>query len=185
MVLIPGLLFISTSLLCVSAARWRNTSSTTDCPPVCPSLMISLQTNPDQVPWNRTSKLSKHRNAANSVHGDTLVQFSLPNNSYGCQLELIFPEGFNSSVTGSGSGQIDFWTADRAIHSQTRWSNASDEATLFGTTALLRGDRRVIVNACECRPTMSFRVRMASNGSEGDASFDQTLRDGLKVSRRC
>lgn len=184
MILIFLLLSISRVLL-VGAALWSNASNHGDCSALNPSLLIPISTTFVNEPSHSTSRFSVYHNATSAVRGDILVQFSIPNNSYGCQLEFNFTGGFRNLASSSESNQVDIWTTDRTIQPDHDWSNAPDRAALFGTAVLCNGTSRLIIHPCESRPKLNFRICMAGDVDVGDVSFFQTRQSGIIVTRRC
>lgn len=185
MIHIIWLLFISKVLLLVSAATWHNVSSHDDCSALNPSLLIPISSTVFQKPARNTSRFNVYHNATSAVRGDILAQFSIPNNSYGCQLEFNFTGGFKNLVNSNGSNQVDIWTTDRAIQPDHDWSNAPGRVALFGTAVLRYGIWSLIINPCDSKPILSFRICMASGADVGIVSFFQTSQSGIKVTRHC
>ena len=114
-----------------------------------------------------------------------LVQFSILDNSYGCQLEFNFAQGFKDLADGEESNQLDIWTTDRVIRPDDDWACAPGRTSLFGTALLSEGVRRVVINACECKPVLSFRISMASSVEGRNVSFAHTIQSGLRLVRSC
>lgn len=185
MILIFPLFCISRALLLVSAAPWGNSSNHGDRSAVYPSLLIPISTTFANDPSYNTSRFSVYHNATSAVRGDILVQFSIPNNSYGCQLEFNFAGGFKNLANSGESNQVNIWTTDRAIQPDHDWSNAPGRAALFGTAVLSDGISRVVINPCESKPILSFRICMARSTDVGDVSFFQTPQSGMRVTRSC
>lgn len=183
--LIPLLLFLSKALLPVNAAPWGNGSNHGSCPPVYPSLLIPISTAFVGQSSCNTSRFNVYHNATSAVRGDILVQFSVPNNSNGCQLEFGFPGGFRNLANDGDSNQLDIWTTDGAIQPDHDWSTAPDRSVLFGNAVLRNGTSSVIINACDNRPLLNFRICIAGHADVENVSFFQTNQRGIKVTRRC
>ena len=179
------LLVLSTVPLFVGATPWGNVSNHSDCSAVYPSLLIPISTVSIMGSSHNSSRFSVYHNATSAVRGDTLIQFSIPNSTFGCQLEFNFTGGFKNLANDSESNQLDIWTTDRAIQSDQNWSNAPGRAALFATAVFRDGISRVMMSTCESKPVLSFRLCMASGADVGNVSFFQTSQSGIKVTRSC
>ncbi|KAI9875014.1 MAG: hypothetical protein M1830_009029, partial [Pleopsidium flavum] len=99
-------------------------------------------------PSGNTSYIASYQNATYTVREDCLVQFSIPEGSYGCQMELYFPAGFRSLTDDDSDVQLNFWTIDGVIDVEDDWLKAPGRAMLFGTTVISDGGSRVVINSC-------------------------------------
>ncbi|MCJ1363367.1 hypothetical protein MMC16_002474 [Acarospora aff. strigata] len=78
------------------------------------------------VPSTNTSNFTTSHNTNILTRGDMLVQFSILDNSYGCQLEFNFAQGFKDLADGEESNQLDIWTTDRVIRPDDDWACAPE-----------------------------------------------------------
>lgn len=184
MILFDFLRCILIAVSCVSAVPWKRTF-TANCSAVYPSLVVPISTSSAITPLNHTSQFTVTQDATSILRGDCLVQFSIPDGSHSCQLEVSFPIGFQTRANSNEVARVDFWTTDRVVNLEDTWTKAPGRVALFGSAFLSNGFSKVVVNSCDCKSTLSFRVCMTSSGKAGDVSFVQTLTDGLKVTHSC
>ncbi|KAF2838182.1 hypothetical protein M501DRAFT_862803 [Patellaria atrata CBS 101060] len=157
-----------------------------------PSTIISLDQKAPTTASGKTLKIRALQSAGGTGREAMEFQFTnIPANSYGCQLELNFPAG--TSITNQGSSQIDTYVLDRDISVADTWNRAPGKSYLFGTTNVYSDPgmpTTVVVNSVQCKPTLNFRVEIASQTQAGVMAFAQqnppsTQPVGFRLTHNC
>lgn len=157
-----------------------------------PSTIISLDQKFPTRASGKTLAFRTLQNQGGNGAEDMEVQFTqIPANSWGCQLEIYIPA--NTPITNSGSSRVNIWAIDRDISVADTWANAPKKTYLFGTTDIKSfpdRENRIIVNSIQCKPTLNFRVDIASETEYGVVSYGQqnppsTQPVGFRLTHNC
>lgn len=110
-----------------------------------------------------------------NVH-DGYVHFTtVPEGSYGCQLEANFPAGY--PITSSGASQVNVY-----------WDSGAAKGSLFGTVTFASSPvapTKFVINSAKCERYMGFRLSIAHESLPGRVAFADTKDAGLTISYNC
>jgi len=117
---------------------------------------------------------------------DTLVEFTIPQGSWGCQLELFFQQDYNSLFDYGGPTTVDVWNVNGPIplgpnNYSVTWNLAPQTTNLFGTSGQIelpprygyRQDVKKVINSASCQNKMTYRVKVPDNVARGGVQFYQ------------
>ncbi|KAF2260867.1 hypothetical protein CC78DRAFT_547194 [Lojkania enalia] len=118
---------------------------------------------------------------------DTLVEFTIPPGSWGCQLELFFQKGYWPLADWyGGPTRVNIWNVDQPIpwgpyNYSVTWDNAPKPVNLFGTSTELplpptggyTEDVKKIINSAACKEKMTYRVKVPEEVAKGGVQFWQ------------
>ena len=140
-----------------------------------PSFLTTIQQSSPNTIYGNTQYTIVAQNANRANEIDTLIEFTnIPAGAYGCQLEFFAPPGY--TVTGIGSTQLNVYVPTRDVQSSDSWATAPGNSYLFGTVTLSsqpNAPTKIVVNSLTCKPTLSFRVRIASDTASGRVETNQ------------
>jgi hypothetical protein len=176
----------------VSAAPVADSLAPRACAVEFPSTIVSLD---QKNPYSASGKTLKFRalsNAGGNGREAMEIQFTnIPANAYGCQLEIYLPAG--TPVTNQGSSQINTYTLNGDITVADTWAKAPAKQYIFGTNNVYADPKqatKLVVNSLQCKPTLNFRVEIASQTEFGVLEFGQqnppsTQPVGFRLTHNC
>ncbi|ORY07909.1 hypothetical protein BCR34DRAFT_15536 [Clohesyomyces aquaticus] len=115
-------------------------------------------------------EIKQDANRANSV--SPFIAFdNIPAGSYGCQLEVNFPAGY--PIQSSGNSRVNVFDADNKLFGTVNFVSSPVAPTKF------------VVNSAVCKPSMQYRMVIASDTDAGRVAFADTKDAGLTITYNC
>ena len=191
---------LSSQFLISLLAGTSNTAPTPLSPRQCiieyPSYQGFIQKQSPTVGANGPYFLAWKDSGTNGAIIDGLIQFSnIPSGSWGCQLELFFPERYPQLLgMNGGANKLYVYKTTGPIPSNATWNTAPPAQYLFGNTAVLptnqviTSDTKIVINSAACQPTMSYRITIAPESNAGGVEFwqDNTYpHAGFRMTHNC
>ncbi|KAF2464408.1 uncharacterized protein BDR25DRAFT_307232 [Lindgomyces ingoldianus] len=122
---------------------------------------------------------------------DTLLEFNIPQGSWGCQLEMYFEKGFGLVFRDHPYGPVktDVWNVDGNVprnpfNYTLTWNTAPSTTSLFGTTGDIElppqptpgysQDVKKVINSAPCKEKMTYRLRVPAEVTNGGVRMYQT-----------
>jgi hypothetical protein len=127
---------------------------------------------------------------------DQLVRFdSIPDGSYGCQLEVVFPAGrLGKEIFLAGKTKVNVYTVDRDVTRTDTWQYSPQPVSLFGTLDFDVDPNQPfkrVINSAVCKPSLSYRFSLESTTELGDVLY-YPLQEGpgksgigLRITHNC
>jgi hypothetical protein len=124
---------------------------------------------------------------------DAFVEFAIPANAYGCQLEAYFPA--NYPIASSGAAQVYVYSTDKALSYSglnkidASWDYCPRPVAHVGTIVFGSanwGATRSVLNSFQCKAKMTYRLKMSTDSeSGGQVQFVQKEGAGLRMVYNC
>lgn len=166
-----------------SGRYYTRAETKTTCSTEIPSLMIPISSIVPKIAFPSSSLFLVSQEKRNALDFDLLLGIQVPKDSYGCQLELVFPYGYqmNNVLTN----RIEFWRVNGAVSPNSSWTNAPQKRSLLGSALIESGTTKVIINSSKCQEMQSLRASVANNQRGGIFVFDQLRSEGLILTYNC
>ena len=149
-----------------------------------------FEINPDQkAVVGDIVEISKQVDGGSSkrYRRDVFVQFdNIPANSYGCQLESVFPAG--AFISGTGNNLVNVFAVDRAATPNDTWNTSPKPTFLFGSVTFeSKPDQAVqrVINSATCQSTLTYRLSIAFDDAEVYFVEAPQLNQGLRLVHIC
>ena len=178
---LPWLFILLSFDWCTGAPHNYPSRSSGICTTASPSLMVPIHSSSPYTYFNQSKQIVLRQEPSGQT--DCLLAFSIPENSYGCKLELKFPPGYSKSV--SDSHHISFWELQDEISSSCCWNDAPSMAQYVGTAVLQPNISNIPVGALPCNSNMYFRVCMSAANSSLSFSVPQGVTEGVFLKYNC
>jgi len=131
--------------------------------------------------------------AGHTNRKDAFAEFSIPDGSYGCQLEAYFPANYPIQTTGRGQVYVYSTDAPLSISGlgkpDASWAYSPKPVSQVGTVTFRSeagGPTRVVINSFQCRPKMTYRFKMSvDDNAASSVQFEQGAGAGLRMVYNC
>jgi hypothetical protein len=125
---------------------------------------------------------------------DMLIEFTVPDGSYGCQLESYFRADY--PIGTLGRQDVYFYSTDRPLSRSPRgidisWANSPAPVSQVGTTRFDQldpsgGPTQKVINSFVCQPKMTYRLSIGRDFTDdGLVTFSQSPPNGLRMTYNC
>ena len=161
-----------------TSIRVNNTCSTK-----VPSLMIPISPIAPTISFQNSSLFVVSQETREDLTFDLLLSIQVPENSYGCQLELRFPYGYHTNAVPAS--RVEFWNVEGTVSPNSSWTNAPQRSIFFGSALMQNGTTKTIINSSRCHEMHSLRACVANSKRGGIVVFDQLLSEGLILTYDC
>lgn len=166
---------------CTGAPHRCASRSLSTCTRASPSLIVPVDSSSPYTHFNQSKHIVLRQEPSNQT--DCLLAFSIPENSYGCKLELDFPSGYRGLV--SDTHQVGFWELQNEISSSCCWNDAPSMAQYVGIAVLRSNASNVPIGTLPCSSNMYFRACMSTVNSSLSLSLPQGLTEGVFLKYDC
>jgi len=153
------------------------------CVTVLPSLMIPIYSTAPALVSQTSTMFIVSQEASQDFFSDCLVSFVVPDGSTNCQVELSFPNGYQTRWWDPM--EMFFWNVAEPFDSSCCWIDAPGKTNLFGSVVLEANMTYTIVNSFVCESSVRFRVGMSRSSAAGSCSFEQRESEGLILTYGC
>ncbi|KAL6710822.1 hypothetical protein ACN47E_007879 [Coniothyrium glycines] len=128
---------------------------------------------PQSIGFPINYNIQQDANGVNKIT-NALTFSNVPKGSYGCQLEVNFPQGY--PITTSGSSALNII------------ATSGGSETLFGTVTLQSSPvapTKFVINSAVCSTSMTYRLEIASKTDAGRVAFADTKDAGFTMKYNC
>lgn len=133
------------------------------------------------------------QDAGRTNRKDAFAEFTIPDGSYGCQLEAYFPASY--PIQSAGKAQVYVYSTDKPLtysglgRVDVSWAYSPAPVSHVGTVVFRSspsGPTRVVINSFQCKPKMTYRFKMSvDDAAASSVSFDQNAGAGLRMLYNC
>ena len=166
---------------CTGAPQYQPAQPLDTCARASPSLIVPIRSSSPSTYFNQSREIVLRQEPSDQT--DCLLAFSIPENSYGCTLELDFPAGYRDTV--SESHQIAFWAVQGEISSSCCWNDAPSLGGVVGTAVMGSNVSNMTVGDIPCQSNMYFRACVAAADSSLSLSVPQGVTEGVFLRYNC
>lgn len=127
-----------------------------------------------------------------TAKNDIFIEFNVPPNSYGCQLETYFPPGY--PITASGRQDVYLYSTDRPVSRSPKgvdvsWAYSPATVSQVVTTRFESNPitaTKKVMSSFTCQEKMTYRLSIGSDYTDaGSVKFAQGGGAGLRMTYDC
>lgn len=161
--------------------------STRTCSTVYPEVARVSQAQPDA---SFLTGFTISQDAGPTNKQDVFIEFAVPAGSYGCQLEVLFPN--NYPIQASGQTQVYVYSTKDNLPRSSRgidvsWNTAPASVSQVGTVNFEQNPTtKKVINSFVCKTKLTFRLSISRDQTAaGLVAFVQSQTAGLRLTYNC